>query len=344
MANGWVIKRKLSSAVRKPDETGGQFSVGYIAERNGREAFVKIFDLATALAQNLGNIMQAMASISQNHQYEAQLLDLCNSAGLDRVVTVLDQGQTTVASGTGLPTPLPYIIFELASGDIRRTIAKATALEEAWKFRMLHQVAVGLQQLHGQMIAHQDLKPSNVLIFEGQGAKIADLGRASRNDRHQAMPHDAFTIAGAVAYAPPEQAYGVQAVEWTNRREGCDLYHLGCLITFVLTGTTPNAAYHELPQAIRPPQWGGQWNGTYEMVFPQISAAFAAYLDKLKNALPDWCSERVVAVVADLCNPDYLHRGDPAARAQAGAPLGIDRFISRLDRLAHDAKVFAKTA
>lgn len=344
LPNGWVVTRKLRTGPGAADETGGHFSVGYVAERDKREAFVKVFDLATALAVDMSNIMAAMAKIAQDHQYESNLLDLCNSAGLDRIVTVLDRGQAMIAAPGGFPTPLPYIVFELANGDIRKTLAKSTAIEEAWLFRMLHQVAVGLQQLHGQAIAHQDLKPSNILTFDEAGAKIADLGRASRNDGRGGMPHDGLTIAGALAYAPPEQAYGVQATEWRDRREGCDLYHLGCLIAFVFTGTTPNEAYLGLPEAIRPPTWGGKWNDSYEAVYPQISATFAAYLAEMKADLPGWAADRIISLVADLCNPDYLRRGDPTARGQADAPLGIDRFISRLDRLAHDAKVQAKKA
>lgn len=344
LPNGWVITRKLSSATPTSGATGGNFSVGYAAERAGREAFVKVFDLASAIAANLGNIMQALATIASDHQYESSLLDICSAAHLDRIVSIVDRGQALIPGHGGMQTPLPYIVFEMAAGDIRRTLARTTAIEDAWRFRMLHQVAVGLQQLHGESIAHQDLKPSNVLIFDDdRGAKIADLGRASRNGGTIA-PHDGLLVAGAIPYAPPEQAYGIIAPEWKDRREGCDLYHLGCLTTFVFTGTTPNEEYLSLPEAIRPPLWGGKWTGTYEDVLPQISATFLGYVSRLKVDLPHWAADRVGNLVTDLCNPAYQRRGDPDARQQKGSPLGIDRFISRLDRLAYEAKTMAKGA
>jgi len=38
----------------------------------------------------------------------------------------------------------------------------AQDLELTWIFRTLHNIATGLKQLHGQEIAHQDLKPSSL--------------------------------------------------------------------------------------------------------------------------------------------------------------------------------------
>src|SRR5579859_1957573 len=234
LPDGWLLTEKARQGFVGPDETGGHFSVGYIAEKDGKQAFVKVFDLGGALMQNAGNVMQAMMMLGQNHQYECQLLDICNAAHLDRIVQVLGRGQASITTSQGLSTPIPYIIFERAASDIRRALHKANVIEDAWRLTMLHHVAVGVQQLHGQQIAHQDIKPSNVLIFEsgGESAKLADLGRASRNDGLSAA-HDSLAIAGDFNYAPPEQAYGVFAPEWRDRREGCDLYHLGALLAFV---------------------------------------------------------------------------------------------------------------
>jgi eukaryotic-like serine/threonine-protein kinase len=342
---GWVLTEKLRKLPVGPDETGGNFSVGYIASKGGRTAFVKVFDLGGALWRNSNNIMKAMMMLGQDHQYECQLLDICRAAQLDRIVQVISQGQADIEVGNGLATPIPYIVFEYAEKDIRKALLKTNAIEDAWRLRMLQQVAVGLQQLHGKNIAHQDLKPSNVLIFEQDdvGAKIADLGRASRNDGTQAG-HDGENIAGDPSYAPPEQAYGVRALEWRDRREGCDLYHLGALLAFVFTGVTPNSYYVRLPEAIRPAAWRGTWKGTYEEVVHHINAAFAEYLEAIKPDLPTWAAEELVSMISQMCDPDYIRRGHPDARNQVGSPIGLDRFVSRLDALAKEAIVKCKAA
>jgi serine/threonine protein kinase len=346
LPGGWNIIKKIGdgSIPGEPDGTGGHFSVGYIAERKGKQGFVKVFDLGGAMREHPDDVMAALGALVNNHQYETSLLSICENAKLDRVVRVLEQNQVILQAGSGMGFPLPFIVFEMAEqGDFRRAVARSAAIDYAWRLRIIHQVAVGLQQLHGVAIAHQDLKPSNVLVFEGVEAKLADLGRASRNDGRVAA-HDGIAIAGAIAYAPPEQAYGVMAEEWRDRREGCDLYHLGCLICFAFTGTTPTQAYSVLPENIRPVTWGGTWAGTYDMVYPQIAAAFAAYLDKIQPEMPDWAADQLLLLIQQLCTPEYKKRGAPEARVFENSPLGLDRFITRLDRLALAAKIRVKTA
>ena len=66
-----------------------------------------------------------------------------------------------------------YIVFELASGDIRAEIERLPNFDLAWCLRSLHNATVGVQQLHSKDIAHQDIKPSNVLVFGMDGSKLA---------------------------------------------------------------------------------------------------------------------------------------------------------------------------
>ena len=344
LPDGWVLTKKARLPGTSPEESGGQFSVGYIGEKDGIEAFVKVFDLGGVLSRHAGNVMKAMMMLGQEHQYECQLLDICDAARLDRIVKVISRGQVEIPTSGGLPTPIPYIVFEKADCDIRKALAKATSVEDAWRLRMLHQVAVGLQQLHGKQIAHQDLKPSNVLVFDSKndGAKIGDLGRASRNDGTRAG-HDSLAIAGDRGYAPPEQAYGVIPPDWRDRREGCDLYHLGALTAFMFTGVTPTSHYSRLPEAVLPPAWGGKWAGSYDDALPHITAAFADYLNRIRSDLPDWAADELVIMIGNMCNPDYMKRGDPDARAQVGAMLGLERFVSRFDRLSKLAQVKSRS-
>src|SRR5205823_2049082 len=66
----------------------------------------------------------------------------------------------------------------------------------------LHHIATGLYQLHSAEVAHQDLKPSNILVFEGSTSKIADLGCASV--KGVASPRDSAAFAGDRTYAPTD--------------------------------------------------------------------------------------------------------------------------------------------
>lgn len=343
----WTLVRKTRLPVPAADQTGGHFSVGYEATTDDvgkvRHAFVKVFDLAMAFATCGGDIMRAMFRVSSEHQHETRLLNICADAKLDRIIKVLDSGQVNVTTDSGHATPVVFIAFEPADGDMRKIIKKIDAVDLAWRLNMLHQVAVGLQQLHRQGIYHQDLKPSNVMICESrdEGTKIGDLGRATHDG--MAAAHDMLTVVGDRRYAPPEQAYGIVAEESQDRRNGCDLYHLGCLIAFAFSSTTPNHAYLKLPIHILPPCWNdGKWRGGYDEVKHHLDAAFTEYLLEFRATLPNWIAEEITGMVQHLCTPHYLDRGHPDARRQVGRPLGLDRFISRLQHLAAEAKIRAK--
>lgn len=344
--HGWTITEELPRAgdIGAEDLTGGCFSIGCIAERTKgtktERAFVKVIDLNRAAAAFPGNVMAGLKLASDAYTVECAILDVCKTAHLDRIIQVLDVGELP-ARGGGLATP--YILFENADGDLRKVVSRSGKFDDAWKLRVLHDVAVGLQQLHLQKIAHQDLKPSNVLIFndDGQGAKIGDLGRSSRQGL--SAPHDRATIAGARAYAPPEQAFGISAERWEEQREGCDLYHLGMLAFYLFAGRVPNDYYRtNLPAEILPVIWGGLGRTDYETALPFLTKALTEFVALASIDFPEWGRDELAAVVFNACTPDYLKRGDPEARQRVGHPLGIEVFVSRFDRLSRRALVSLK--
>ena len=96
---------------------------------------------------------------------------------MDRVVTALEDGGIKVDDGVF--GTVNYLIFEPADGDIRRHLALPQRVEIAWILRSLHHIATGLLQLHSSKVAHQDVKPSNVLVFDRKISKVSDLGSAS---------------------------------------------------------------------------------------------------------------------------------------------------------------------
>jgi eukaryotic-like serine/threonine-protein kinase len=344
LCDGWEIVTELPrpGSVGATELTGGFFSIGCIANRSttlgSEKAFVKVIDVAKAAELYPNDFMKGMQLITSAYTNECSILHVCETARLDRIVRVLGKGQLQPEGGR--PYPLPYIIFEHADGDLRKLISASAPFEDAWKLRVLHDVAVGLQQLHQQKIAHQDLKPSNVLVFniDGEGAKIGDLGRASLQGL--AAPHDGPNIAGACAYAPPEQAYGIYAARWEDQRESCDLYHLGSLTCFLLSGRLPNEHFcRHIDKTILPVVWGGLGKSEFNLVLPFFREALTSFVAEIALDFPPWGKEELSQIIINTCNPDYEKRGDPGARARTGSPLGLDTFVSRFDRLARRALV-----
>ena len=130
-------------------------------------------------------------------------------------------------------------------------------------------------------MAHQDLKPSNVLVFD-EAEKIADLGRAWHNLR--GSPHDAMTCAGDMGYAPPELLYGFTSANSNERRYGADFYLLGSMVFFMFTGLRANAL---LFITLAPEHHPKMWKGTYQEVLPYLSHAFSLMLQEFIASFSD---------------------------------------------------------
>lgn len=342
--NGWTITELLPrpGSEGAEDLTGAWFSVGYIAKKGNKKAFVKVIDIQRALTRHdHGTLMERLKNVTDSHSFECSILNVCSQAKLDRIVQILAKGEIPPPANAPMPIAFPYIMFEWAEGgDVRRLLSRSNAIEDAWRLEVLHSVAVGLKQLHGEEIAHQDLKPSNVLLFgqDGKDAKIGDLGCASRKGME--ATHDGLSVAGALAYAPPEQIYGVRPEKWVDRREGCDLYHLGCLATFIFSGITPTDYYvQNIDPAIRPIAWRGRGGCSYQMVLPLLTSAFTAFVSEIRPSFPAWGAEELTQILINACNPDYTKRGDPDSRVRTGNPIGMETFISRFDRLSKRALV-----
>ncbi|MFZ1411549.1 MAG: serine/threonine-protein kinase, partial [Micropruina sp.] len=95
-------------------------------------------------------------------------------------------------------------------------------------------VATGLVAAHATGLVHRDIKPANVMIT-GNSVKLLDFGIAQlAQDIGAGMTATATTI-GTADYMSPEQAAGQRVGPPT------DLYALGCLITFMITGRAPFA-------------------------------------------------------------------------------------------------------
>ena len=227
LPGGWTADLELSGS----SQTGGNFSYGYrVTHTDGRKAFLKALDYSKAFRDD--DPPAALQALTAAYLFERTILQTCKTRRMDRVVQSIDFGNVVV-DHTDLGR-VDYLIMEIAEGDVRTFLSASDKIELAWKLRALHHIATGLHQLHGANIAHQDVKPSNVLVFEATVSKIADLGSASQ--KGSVCPRDDRAFAGDPAYAPPELLYGHRDPDWTTRRFGCDAYLLGSMVVFMFTG------------------------------------------------------------------------------------------------------------
>lgn len=329
----WHVNRKLSNKENGVPGTGGNFSVSYIVSDldNGKEYFLKAFDFSNILkesAEKKRNVMADLHTLTTIYQFENQLHKICDSKRLRKIVKVLDAGDEYVEND--FMKVVPYLVLELADqGDIRKYLSTSAEISILAKLQHLKDVALGLIQLHNSSIAHQDIKPSNIMIFSELGAKIGDLGRASLKGQPQL--HDGYGIAGDPSYAPPEQIYGYTVSEWFDRRQRCDLYQFGSLITFLFTGSTLNTLLKlKLSSDISPEFWGGKGN-SYELSLPHLEHAFEKILSEFDAIEPNWMSKKLRSIVYQCSHPNYKLRGSYKTITMKNPVLGIERFVSDFD-------------
>jgi eukaryotic-like serine/threonine-protein kinase len=326
---GWFVKKRLDGA---PGATGGMFSCGYeIVDGSGKTAFLKALDYTQAL--RAPDRPAALNALTAAFIFERDLLRHCRTKRMDRIVRCTGDGSVKVDdSDLG---QVDYLIFETADADLRTQLSAMKRVEDAWKLRALHHMAIGLNQLHGEQIAHQDLKPSNALVFGGKEVKIADLGCASL--KGTASPRDNKPFPGDPVYAPPELLYGFQDPEWSIRRLGCDAYLLGSMAVFLFSGASATALLcDELAAEHR---WG-KWSGTYVEVLPYVREAFGRVVQRFGSAVANAeLKGELETLVKYLCEPDPSLRGHPLNRRGLTPSLSLERFVSKFNLLASRAEL-----
>ena len=325
---GWKVVDKVP---KSHGATGGNFSVGYIvADESGNRGFLKALDFSEALRQP--NPTVVLQSLTSSFNYERMLLGQCKTNKLDRVAVSIADGEIPV--GTLHATlPVPYLIFELAEGDIRSRLDQSKQFELAFCLRTLHHCAIGIRQLHSIRVAHQDLKPSNVLVFSDSDSRVADLGRSVLQG--MTSPSDSNSIPGDRTYAPPELLYADVSNDWRVRRLACDLYHLGSLAVFFFTRVGITAMWH---QYLDRSYWSANWGQSYKDVLPHVRDAHDLAFLEFESQVPDGIRVGFGEAIRQLCEPDPILRGHPRERRPNGNPYSLERYISRFDLLATKAE------
>lgn len=329
LEGGWQVLELLH---RPPGSTGGHWSQSYLVKsKDGKSAFLKALDFTETLRKS-SDPARVMQSITTAFNYERDLLAACKQRQLSRVVTILADGVVRVSDSVdGI---VQYLIFEQANGDARTLMDTGAQFDLTLKLNSLHHVATGLRQLHNLEIAHQDVKPSNVLVF-ADGSKIGDLGCASK--KGNANPRDVLPVVGDKTYAPPELLYNFLPGDWETRRFACDVYLLGSMIVYFFAGLgiTPLWRNH-LHELHRP----GVWNGTFQEVLPFVRDAFGNAIADFRGTFDGTrIRDELLPIVRELCEPDPSRRGHPLNQAGIlGNQFSLERYVTRLNLMRYRAR------
>ncbi|WP_423918985.1 protein kinase domain-containing protein [Candidatus Poriferisodalis sp.] len=336
LAGGWHVDELIQQPA---SATGGEFSATYRASNNdqsgsnyGQKGFLKALDYSSALSSS--DRADALRDLTMAYTHERDLIALCAERRMRHVVRGITSGQCTVPD-SGELGHVDYLILEIARSDVRNVMDQMTNRDLVWVFETLHNVANGLRQLHGENITHQDLKPSNILDF-GTRRKIADLGRA--HCPSSVSPNDDLVIPGDRVYAPPEQLYTYTHPDEAFRRRAADLYQLGNLMLYLLTGMSLNATiYSHMAENHQPTHFGG----SYFDVLPMLEVGFVRAQLNLESVLLCTLVDKTVSIFTQLAQPDIRRRGILRRPNETRMCVEVEHYVSVFDRLKSDASIAA---
>lgn len=135
----------------------------------------------------------------------------------------------------------PFLVLECVNGTELSEYVRGQNPDLHERLSFFLQIADTVQWLHGQNVAHQDLKPENVLVAADGCVKLIDFGLVQVLGFWR--PRSGDVIGGTPKYMAPEVARllmpeaGEEAPEFDYR--AADVFSLGGILFFLLTGHPP---------------------------------------------------------------------------------------------------------
>ncbi|HET6862942.1 MAG TPA: serine/threonine-protein kinase [Pyrinomonadaceae bacterium] len=147
----------------------------------------------------------------------------------------------------GHPNIIKLIDFECVSGSYQHITSKAetnlynhikkrnATLTLEQRIRIFDQVLAAVSYAHSKKILHRDIAPNNVLIFDSEHIEVCDFGMGKDLSTLSNYTTSIVAQYGQVYYVAPEQRDKLNAAS-----ERSDIYSLGKLLNFILTGRDPD--------------------------------------------------------------------------------------------------------
>jgi TolB-like protein/tRNA A-37 threonylcarbamoyl transferase component Bud32/TPR repeat protein len=136
---------------------------------------------------------------------------------------------------------LPFFSMKFVTGGSLQQAGAALRNEPRRCAELMAKVARAVEYAHNQGILHRDLKPGNILL-DGRGEPlVSDFGLAKCLDAHSDLTRTLTTF-GTPGYIAPEQAESAAS----DLTPAADVYSLGAILFYLLTGRPPFLGVHAL--------------------------------------------------------------------------------------------------
>ena len=191
-------------------------------DRLAREAAVKL--IRPEVLAGASGAEATMAA--ERFEREARAIAALRSP---HTVQVYDSG--TAADGT------LFYVMELLDGVDLETLVRTDGPQPPERvIHILRQACHSLREAHARGLVHRDVKPANMMLCRyGEDldhVKVLDFGLVRERLSSSVFHTAENAVAGTPAYLAPEIATGSHPVDGRT-----DLYALGCVAYFLLTGT-----------------------------------------------------------------------------------------------------------
>jgi eukaryotic-like serine/threonine-protein kinase len=121
--------------------------------------------------------------------------------------------------------PKPILVMELIRGLGLDRLIRSRALTTDRVFHYLDGILAGVEAMHGVSVGHLDLKPSNVILRDGETPVLVDFGLSGRKLRPGC---------GTLDYCAPE-VLGTVPADYVPSPLPADIYAFACMAYEALT-------------------------------------------------------------------------------------------------------------
>jgi serine/threonine-protein kinase len=155
-----------------------------------------------------------------------------------QALAVLDHPGIVAIKDSGEDDGRLFIVMEYIDGSsLDEVVARQGPLPPALAVRAVHAALDALAHIHEAGLVHRNLEPGHIVLDQAGNARIVDLGMARFLDDPSAnltMLNGHSQFLGTVEYQSPEQLVNSHDVDIRT-----DIYSLGAILYFLLTGKAP---------------------------------------------------------------------------------------------------------
>lgn len=213
---------------------------------------------------------------------EALVLAKLNHPG---IVGYIDHGMT--------PNGQPFLVMQWLPGEDLAHRLRYRPLRLLETLALVTTIAQALAYVHQQGVIHRDVKPSNIMLCDGQPerAVLIDFGVA-RRDSSQARLTATGVVVGTLEYMAPEQADGGRELTFA-----ADVYGLGVVLFECLSGQSP--AVVDRATAVGSNAWSGPMQ-SLAVLRPELPSSLCALVARMLSAEPSARPQDAAAVLREL--------------------------------------------